>query len=85
MKQFEVLVNEPKFEPNLDEPGFGKILFEISHGDASQPCSIKVKEDDERLALAFFHSNWPVIGKMAREALIAGELENGEIRLVAPT
>ena len=85
MKRFEVLTNEPKYEPSLDEPGVGKILFEISNGEASQACSIKVSQESEVLALALFHTNWPVIGKMAREALDAGDIENDVIQLVSPT
>jgi hypothetical protein len=94
LKSFEVLAGEPRYEPNpgepdldrsgLDRPRLGKIFFEISNGRASQACCIEVNQPDEALALAFFHKNWPVIGKMAREALLAGEIENGEIRLVAP-
>ena len=99
MKSFEVLIDEPKYELVQDEsahdkshldkscrdgPRLGKISFEISNGEARQACSIRVIQQDEALALAFFHTNWPVIGKMAREALDAGDIENGEVRLVAP-
>jgi len=79
MKDFERLASEPRYEPEL-----GRIFFEISNGEARQACSIEVSQQDEALALAFFHTNWPIIGKMAREAMTAGKLENGEVRLVAP-
>jgi hypothetical protein len=85
VKNFEVLANEPRYEPSLDQAGVGKIYFEISNGEISHACSITVREEDEALALAFFHRNWPVIGKMAREALDAGDTKNGEVQLVAPT
>ena len=79
MKSFEVLADEPRYDASLR-----RIFFEISNGDAKQACTITVSQEDEALALAFFHKNWPVIGKMAQEALAAGDQEDGEIRLVAP-
>lgn len=80
MKNFEVLANEPRYDA-----GQRKIFFEIANGDAKQSCTITVSQEDEVLALAFFHKNWPVIGKMAQEALAAGELEDGTIQLLAPS
>ena len=79
MKTFEVLADEPKYDADSR-----KIHFEISNGDAKQACNIMVNQESESLALAFFHKNWPIIGKMAQDALAAGDLEDGEVRLVAP-
>jgi hypothetical protein len=59
------------------------VSFQIANGNARQRCILQTELPTKALAQKYLLTNWPAIEKMAREALAAGNLEDGEIKLVA--
>jgi hypothetical protein len=59
------------------------VSFQIANGNARQRCILQTELPTKALAQKYLLSNWPVIEKMARDALAAGNLEDGQIKLVA--
>ena len=58
------------------------VSFQIAHGNARQRCILQTKLPTKVQAQKYLLTNWPMIEKMARDALAAGALEDGEIKLV---
>jgi hypothetical protein len=58
------------------------VSFLIANGNARQRCVLQTELPTKALAQKYLLTNWPVIEKMAREALAAGNLEDGQVRLV---
>jgi hypothetical protein len=58
------------------------VSFQIANGNARQRCILQTKLPTKIQAQKYLLTNWPTIEKMARDALVAGTLEDGEIKLV---
>jgi hypothetical protein len=58
------------------------VSFQIANGNSRQRCTLQTGLPTRQQAQKYFLTNWPMIEKMARDALAAGTIEDGEIRLV---
>jgi hypothetical protein len=58
------------------------VSFQIANGNAWQGCILQTKFPTKLQAQKYLLTNWPVIERMARNALAAGTLEGGQIKLV---
>jgi hypothetical protein len=58
------------------------VSFQIANGNARQLCSLQTKLPTKVQAQKYLLAHWPVIEKMARDALATGTLEDGQIKLV---
>lgn len=56
--------------------------FRLRMGNARQSCTLKTKFPTKAQTQKYFLTNWPIIEKMARDALATGTLEDGDIKLV---
>lgn len=68
-------------EQEIDE-GPQTVSFQIANGNARQRCLLQTKFPTKAEAQRYFLSNWLTIEKLARDALAAGTLEDGQIKLV---
>jgi hypothetical protein len=68
-------------EQELNE-GPQAISFQIANGNARQGCILQTKFPTKVEARRYLLTNWPIIEKMARNALAAGTFEGGQIKLV---
>lgn len=59
-----------------------RVCFQIANGNARQNCVLQTKLPTKAQARKYLLTNWPAIEKMARDALAAGALEDGQIKLV---
>jgi len=57
------------------------VSFLIANGNARQRCILQTGLP-KALAQKYLLANWSVIEKMARDALAAGNLDDGQIKLV---
>jgi hypothetical protein len=55
------------------------VSFQIANGKC---CILQTELPTKALAQKYLLANWPVVEKMARDALAAGSLEDGQIKLV---
>ena len=58
------------------------VSFLIATGNVRQSCILQTELPTKALAQKYLLANWTVVEKMAREALAAGNLEDGQIKLV---
>jgi hypothetical protein len=58
------------------------VSFQIANGNARQSCILQTKLPTKVQAQKYLLTNWPIIEKMARDALAAGAFEDGQIKLV---
>jgi hypothetical protein len=58
------------------------VSFQIANGNARQSCILQTKLPTKAQAQKYLLTNWPIIEKMARDALATGTLEDGQIKLV---
>lgn len=58
------------------------VSFQIANGNARQSCILQTTLPTKAQAQKYLLANWPIIEKMARDALAAGALEDGQIKLV---
>ncbi len=58
------------------------VSFEIANGNARQHCILQTKLPTKVQAEKYLLTNWPIIEKMARDALATGTFEDGQIKLV---
>jgi hypothetical protein len=58
------------------------VSFQIANGNARQRCILQTGLRTKVQAQKYLLTNWPMIEKMARDALAAGNLEDGQIKLV---
>jgi len=58
------------------------VSFEIADGNARQRCILHTRLPTKVQAQKYLLTNWPIIEKMARDALAAGTFEDGQIKLV---
>lgn len=58
------------------------VSFQIANGNVRQRCILQTKLPTKVQAQKYLLTNWLIIEKMARDALAAGTVEDGEIKLV---
>jgi hypothetical protein len=58
------------------------VSFQIANGNTRQRCSLQTRLPTKVQAQKYLLTYWPIIEKMARDALAAGTLEDGQIKLV---
>ena len=58
------------------------VAFQIANGNARQRCILQTELPTQALAQKYLLANWPVVEKMARAALEAGSVEDGQIKLI---
>ncbi|UGY19793.1 hypothetical protein [Bradyrhizobium septentrionale] len=58
------------------------VSFQIANGNARQDCILQTTFPTKMQAHKYLLSNWPTIEKMARDALAAGTIEGGQIKLM---
>ena len=68
-------------EQEINE-GAQTVSFQIANGNARQGCVLQTKFPTKLQAQKYLLTNWPVIERMARNALAAGTFEDGQIKLV---
>jgi hypothetical protein len=58
------------------------VSFQIANGNMRQRCILQTRLPTQVQAQKYLLTNWPIIEKMARNALATGTLEDGQIKLV---
>ena len=58
------------------------VSFQIANGNARQGCVLQTRFPTKLQAQKYLLANWSIIEKMARDALAAGRLEDGHVKLV---
>jgi hypothetical protein len=58
------------------------VSFQIADGNIRRSCTLQTKLPTKVQAQRYLLANWPIIEKMARDALAAGTLQDGQIKLV---
>jgi hypothetical protein len=58
------------------------VSFQIANGNARQDCILQTSFPTKAQAQKYLLANWPAIEKMARDALAAGSIEGGQIKLM---
>ena len=58
------------------------VSFQIANGNARQGCILQTNFPTKVQAQKYLLTNWPIIEKMARDALATGIFEDGQIKLV---
>ena len=58
------------------------VYFQIANGNARHGCTLQTKFPTKVQAQKYLLANWPIIERMARDALAAGTFEGGQIKLV---
>jgi hypothetical protein len=62
--------------------GFQSVSFQIANGNARQDCMLQTTFPTKVQAQKYLLANWPTIERMARDALAAGAIENGKVKLM---
>jgi len=57
------------------------VSFQIANGNTRQACILQTRFPTKFEARRYLLANWPIIEKMARDALATGSFEDGQIRL----
>jgi hypothetical protein len=58
------------------------VSFQIANGNVRQRCILQTELPTKLQAQKYLLTNWSIVEKMARDALAAGTIEDGEIKLV---
>jgi hypothetical protein len=58
------------------------VSFQIANGNARHGCVLQTRFRTKLQAQKYLLANWPMIEKMARDALAAGKAEDGQVKLV---
>jgi hypothetical protein len=58
------------------------VSFQIANGNMRQRCILQTELPTKLQAQKYLLTNWSIVEKMARDALAAGTIEDGEIKLV---
>ena len=58
------------------------VTFQIANGNMRQRCVLQTRLPTKAEAQKYLLTNWSIVEKMARDALAAGTIEDGEIKLV---
>ena len=72
----------PKPTKQETKEGPQSVSFQIANGNARQGCILQTKFPTKLEAQKYLLTNWPIIEKMARNALEMGTFEGGQIKLV---
>jgi hypothetical protein len=72
----------PKATEQEINEGPQTVSFQIANGNARQACILQTKFPTKVQAQKYLLTNWPIIEKMARNALATGTFEGGQIKLV---
>jgi hypothetical protein len=72
----------PKPTEQEIKEGPQSVSFQITNGNARQGCVLQTRFPTKLKAQKYLLANWPIIEKMAREALAAGMIEDGQVKLV---
>jgi len=72
----------PKPTEQEIKEGAQTVSFQIANGNARQGCILQTKFPTKVEAQKYLLTNWPIIEKMARNALAKGTFEGGQIKLV---
>jgi hypothetical protein len=72
----------PKPTEQEDNEGPQSVSFQIANGNARQGCILQTKFPTKVQAQKYLLTNWPIIEKMARDALTTGTFDGGQIKLV---
>jgi hypothetical protein len=57
------------------------VSFRIANGSARQRCILQTKLPTKVQAQKYLLTNWPIVEKLARDALARGIVEDGHIKL----
>lgn len=71
-------------EPTEQEIGEGPqtVSFQIANGNTRQLFTLQTTLPTKLQAQKYLLANWPAIERMARDALAAGTVEDGQINLI---
>ena len=71
-------------QPNEQEISEGpqSVTFQIANGNMRQRCVLQTRLPTKVQAQKYLLTNWPIIEKMARNALAKGTFEGAQIKLV---
>jgi len=58
------------------------VVFQIANGNARQNCILQTAFSTKAQAQKHLLSNWPTVERMARDAIEAGAIEDGQIKLI---
>ena len=58
------------------------VVFQIANGNARQNCILQTALLTKAQAQKYLLSNWTTVEKMARDAIEAGAIEDGQIKLI---
>jgi hypothetical protein len=58
------------------------VSFQIADGNKRQDCVLKTKFPTKIEASKYLHTHWPKIERLARDAIITGDIKDGQVRLV---
>ncbi|TMJ21365.1 MAG: hypothetical protein E6G93_10295 [Alphaproteobacteria bacterium] len=58
------------------------VSFQIANGNARHGCILQTRFPTKVQAQKYLLANWPIVEKMARDALAAGTFKDGQIKLV---
>jgi hypothetical protein len=72
----------PKPTEQESDEGPQAVSFQIANGNARQNCILQTAFPTKMQAQKYLLANWPTIEKMARDALAAGTVEDGLIKLI---
>ena len=72
----------PKPTEQEDNEGPQSVSFQIANGNVRQGCVLQTKFPTKVQAQKYLLTNWPIIEKMARDALATGTFDGGQIKLV---
>jgi hypothetical protein len=57
------------------------VSFQIANGNERQGCILQTSFPTKAQAQKYLLANWPIIEKMARDALATGTVEGGQLKL----
>ena len=72
----------PKPTEQEDNEGPQSVSFQIANGNVRHGCILRTKFPTKVQAQKYLLTNWPIIEKMARDALTTGTFDGGQIKLV---
>lgn len=58
------------------------VSFQIAHGTERHDCILKTRFPTKEQAKKYLLTNWPTIERLARDAVAAGHVRGGQVRLV---
>jgi hypothetical protein len=58
------------------------VSFQIANGNTRQGCVLQTRFPTKQQAQRYLLANWAIIEKMARDALAAGTVEDGQVKLI---